>query len=81
MMVKFDLGSNSFCVKTHHVDAGACVSHLIKVIKELQDGEYAGSNEKSHVSTDIAWNKIRWLIKPIVHYKDRTITLVYNAAQ
>lgn len=81
MMVKFDLSLNSFHVKTHHVDADAWAPHLIKVIKELQDSENAGSNEKSHVSTDITWKKIRWLIKRIIHYGDRRITPEYNAAQ
>lgn len=42
------------CLRTHNAGAGAWASHLIKVIKELQDGEYAGSDEKSHVSADIA---------------------------
>lgn len=53
MMVKFDFSSKPFGGKSHHVDADARVPHLIKVIKDLQDGEYAGSNEQSHVSTDI----------------------------
>lgn len=73
-MVKSDLSLNSFCVKTHHVDADAWAPHLIKVIKELQDGENAGSNEKSHVSTNITWKTIRWLIKHVIHYADRKIT-------
>lgn len=72
---------NPFPLRTHNVSAGARVSHLIKVIKELQDGEYAGSNEQSHVSTNIAWNKISCVIKHIIHYEDREMSSEYNATQ
>lgn len=56
MMAKSDLHQFNIisCLRTHNVGAGTRASHLIKVIKELQDSEYAGSDEKSHVSADIA---------------------------